>query len=133
MVRKIWQGKAISGHAKMDNQRDFTMYLCSLEGKTIDVTVENHRTKRSTPQNSYLWGVVYEVIARHTGYSSDQVHDLMRYQFLRVEDGRTPGLYTITSTAKLSKDEFSTYIEEIKLWASEFLSVYIPSPDEVEV
>ena len=56
----------------------------------------------------------------------------MRYQFLRQEDGRIPGMYTITSTAKLTKDEFSEYIESIKQWASEFLSVYIPSPDEVE-
>ena len=132
-MRQIWQGKAEHGHIKYDSQRDFNLYICSLEGKALDVTVEKHRIKRSTPQNSYLWGVVYEVIARHTGYTGDQVHDLMRYKFLRVEDGRTPGMYTITSTAVLTKDEFSEYVDQIKQFAAEFLGCYVPEAGEVEI
>jgi hypothetical protein len=57
----------------------------------------------------------------------------MRYKFLRVEDGRTTGLYKIQSTTKLTKDEFSEYVESIKQWASEFLHCYIPEAGEVEV
>ena len=132
-MRQIWQGKVEHGALKLDNRREFTMFLCSLEGKAVDVTVEKHKTTRSTQQNAYLNGVVYKLIGDELGYSRDQVHDLMRYKFLKLEDGRTPGMFTIMSTAKLTKDEFSTYIEEIKVWASEFLSIYIPSPDEIEV
>ena len=131
-MRQIWQGKVSQGALKLDNRREFTMFLCSLEGKTVDVTVEKHKTTRSTPQNRLLWGVVYEVIARHLGYSTEEIHDLMRYKFLRVEDGRVPGMYKITSTTKLSKNEFSEYIEEISRWSSEFLGCYIPINGEVE-
>jgi hypothetical protein len=132
-MRQIWQGKVEHGALKLDNRREFTLFLCSLEGKAVDVTVEKHKTTRSTQQNKYLWGVVYEIPARHLGYSAEAIHDLMRYKFLRVEDGRTPGLYTITSTTKLTKDEFSEYIENMKQFWSEFQGLYIPEANEVEV
>jgi hypothetical protein len=133
MITPVFHGKIEHGKLKLEQRREFDLYCCRLEGKAVDLVLEKHKTTRSNQQSRYLNGVVYKIIADELGYSRDQVHDLLRYKFLRKEDGRTPGLYTITSTAKLSKDEFSEYIEEIKKFSMEFLNCYIPSPDEVEV
>jgi NinB protein len=132
MIKPLFHGTVKAGKLHIEHRKDFDFYLCSLEGKAVDLTVEKKRVKRSDQQNRYLWGVVYEVIARQCGYTTEQIHDLLRYKFLKVEDGRTPGMYTITSTTKLTKDEFSEYIEQIRAWASEFLGCYIPEAGEVE-
>ena len=69
-MRQIWQGKVEHGALKLDNRREFTLFLCSLEGKAVDVTVEKHKTIRSTQQNRYLHGVVYKVIGMQCGYTT---------------------------------------------------------------
>lgn len=51
------------------------------EGIGIDVTIEKHKTKRTNPQNNWLWGVAWTLIAefiyKTTGkkFSLQEIHD----------------------------------------------------------
>lgn len=103
------------------------------EGKKVRVTVERYRNRRSDPQNKYYWSVVVPAIGEVIGEDDKEaVHDFLKnelnYEIVAIGDKeiRVP-----KSTAKLNTMEFKQYLERVQRWASEFLSLYIPGPDEV--
>ena len=104
------------------------------QGEIIDVTFKKHRKARSNQQNKYLWGVVYELIAKEIGEHPETVHELMKYKFLRTtKEVNGEELTYCESTADLSTDDFGQYIEKIKDWALHFLNITIPEPNQVEL
>jgi len=96
-----------------------------LDGRQVTLTITKRVPRRSLPQNSYLWGIVYKVIADYSGYSQEEVHDSMRSMFLTDRSGDMP---IIKSTTELSTEEFAAYVESIQRWAAEFAQLYIPDP-----
>ena len=86
------------------------------------------RKTRSTSQNSYYWGVLVKHISEETGYSEDETHAKLAYKFLLIKDSKTP---YVKSTTKLSTTEFEEYNEKIRQWASSFLSLSLPLPNEI--
>lgn len=106
-------------------------HLLKFKGKTVQVTAENLRKVRSTEQNAYYWGVVVRMIADHCGYRTAEevqgVHEELRRKFLT---GHGP-LSVTPSTASLSTEEFSEYVEAVRRWAADELGIYIPDPNEV--
>jgi len=99
------------------------------EGKRINVIIQSERKTRSNDQNRYLWGVVYDFISAETGHDNEEIHEIMRHQFLmtHTDIGDYP-----KSTTKLSTVEFMEYIEKIRVWAGEYLGIRIPLPHEVD-
>jgi hypothetical protein len=63
------------------------------------------------------------------GYTKDEIHDALRKEFLSKIDPAT-GLTKIKSTTDLSTIEFNEYYAAIQRWASEFLNIYLPDPNE---
>jgi hypothetical protein len=126
----IFSGTIKSCRLALDDPRRFGMYLAGLEGKRIELTVRKFRKSRSNNQNSYLWGVVYKLISEYTGDDDESTHEMCKAMFLAVKRPNLPDTYR--STAGLSTVEFEEYVAKIQKWASEFLFVYIPSPNEVE-
>lgn len=103
---------------------------CPLCGHIIDKPI------RSTQQNRWLWGVCYKMIAEHTGYSADEIHELMKHRFLRhfIDIETRNGieqLETVKSTTQLNTIEFNSYTTQIQQWASIELGISIPDPNEV--
>ncbi len=131
-MNKIWCGQIDFGHIKIDNIDDFNLYLKTLEGKRVDVIIRKYRKNRTENANRYLWGVVYKLIADELGYSTDEIHALLKGMFLKKAVFIKQKRYdVIRSTANLTTDEFSEYIESCKRFASQELSVMIPDPNEV--
>jgi hypothetical protein len=130
MVAKRHAGYVTGGKFKPDDAASFTKVFYGHEGKRVTVTVERERKHRSNNQNAYMWGVVYNLIAEHTGYTHDEVHDAMRWLFLRVRRDGLPD--TTKSTASLSTTEMEIYLKSIRRWAAVELSVYIPLPNECD-
>jgi hypothetical protein len=128
MIVKRHPGSVSGGKFRPDDVTTFRKAFYGHEGKRDIVTVERERKHRSTNQNAYMWGMVYALIAEHTGYTPDEVHDAMRWQFLRVRRDGLPD--TVKSTARLSTVEMEQYLESIRRWAAVDLSVYIPLPNE---
>lgn len=124
-----FRGTVKRGKIQLEDKRAYMVWLGTLEGKEIELSVYKRRKRRSKNQNSYLFGVVYAVVSETTGFTVDEVHDAMKMLFLRVHRDGLPD--TVRSTTGLTTEEFSEYIENIKRWASEKLFCYIPDAGEV--
>ena len=99
-------------------------------GKPMRLRIDSPK-RRSTDQNSYYWGVVLKLLADHTGYNVDEMHEICKYNFLGIDNKELAGenIPIINSTRTLSTSDFMGYIEEIKQWATT-LGVVIPDPNE---
>lgn len=117
-----------------EGQLRFSVLSRFKEGETIDAIFKKHRKSRSNQQNRYLWGVVYEMIAKEIGEHPEKVHELMKYKFLReTKEVNGEEMIYLESTADLSTDDFGQYIDKIKDWALHFLNITIPEPNQVDL
>lgn len=98
-------------------------------GKPLGVMVAEHKSKRSGQQNRFYWGATLKTIAECAWvdgkqYSENAWHEHLAGKFIGYEDmpggGKTP-----ISTASLSVDEFSLYLERVMHYAASELSVVI--------
>ena len=110
------------------------------------VRIEPEEKKRTQRQNKYLWGVVYKyLVDNDPGYFGNEeterllkgrgiamneiVHEFCKAQFLPPLELSIGGGMKITkSTAKLNRQEFNDYVENIRRWAAQELQVFIPDP-----
>ena len=87
---------------------------------------------RSNQQNRYYHSVVVRMIADEVGYTSDdECHEDLKRKFnpkVSQIDGETYG----GSTKELDTKSFEDYLEMIRAWASFFLCLSIPTPNEVD-
>jgi hypothetical protein len=109
-------------------------------GEALTVTIESFKARRSAKANAYLWSTVYRYIAEHTGEKPEDIHDAMCEKFLPNERKRVEFYNKLTGEAlqietdgrrssKLSGGPFYDFVEEVRLWAREFLQVETPDPD----
>jgi hypothetical protein len=102
------------------------------------VTYEIYRDPRTRSQNNLYWKWLDEMAnfysTREQGFSKDDMHDLMRYQFLGCEDkviGNTVISDQLKSTSSLKKDEMSQYMHKIEQWnVDKGLYLTIPAENE---
>lgn len=114
--------------------------------KSIKITVERNRVKRSQPQNAYYWSVVLPYVRdgfidvgnvlQRNGESIMLVHELMKEKFIgngkEIADKHGQVHKLKSTTTALTKDEFSEYIDNIKQWSAEYLNISIPDPGQDE-
>ena len=111
------------------NQAHLDKCFRSFEGKGVTVKITKRQQPRTTPQNSYLWGVVYRELSDRTGYSPDELHYEVE-QLLRLRTrADESGVRRVVPTSQMTVDELSDYIEAVKLWAWHTLQVHIPEPE----
>ena len=106
-------------------------------GVVLELTLQRRRATRSIQANRYYWGVVLHHIADHTGYTPDELHDVMKQMFLPKRlaltdgNGEVKGEFVVGGSSRsLNVNEFYDYVEQIRRWAAETLDLNIPSPDE---
>lgn len=115
-------------------------YLQTLAGEVVDVTVKPHKDQRSQKANAYLWGHVYEEMSTHTGHSPEDIHDAMCERFLPNERKRVEFFNRLTGesltvetdsrrSSKLTGGPFYDFVENVRQFAREFLSVETQDPD----
>lgn len=129
-IRKLHNGTVKNGKFIPDDRADFVHDFYRHEGKRITVTIERYKKKRSDNQNRYMWGVVYKLISVHTGYTPEEVNEAMKWKFLRIHKDNLPD--TVKSSKFTNSAEFEEYMENIRRWASVYLGLYIPLPNECE-
>ncbi len=80
-----------------------------------------------------MWGVVYQLLSDHLGYTVDEIHELLKIMFLSrwllIKDKKHR---TTQSTTELSTSEMGEYLYKIRRWASLDLGMNIPEPNEVD-
>jgi hypothetical protein len=138
-MKITFNGKIKDGKMTIINRKSFDDYINSLPDKDVLITIEKKIKKRSNHQNAYYYGVVLKIVRQgliDQGFDNfrndESVHELLKYRFLKVDESNPDGLFVerIKSTTELSTSQFMDYIAEIQRWASEFLNVYIPEPNE---
>lgn len=109
-----------------------TAFFCH-EGKAVELQVKRYKKARSLNQNAYYHGVIVPMIGNAIGEDDfEEVHAMLKsefnYEILVIGDAE---IKKPLSTAKLSTSDFETYLEKVRCWAAQFLSLYLPLPNEV--
>lgn len=102
-------------------------FLRQFEGKKVAVEITEKKSTRSQQQNSYYW-VYLQVIARETGHSTDDLHELFKGKFLSkgIKEIFGEKVRSKVSTTNLSVGRFVEYLMEIEELTS------IPLPDTTD-
>jgi hypothetical protein len=108
-----------------------TDYISTLKDGDYYLIVKRKTKGRSSRQNKYYWGIVVPMIAKEVGYDFNiEVHEALKFMFLKQTKN---GLTSLRSTSDLKTTEFEDYTSQCRKWASEFLNLYIPLPNEVDI
>lgn len=101
----------------------------------LSIIIERQHATRSIAQNRMYFGVYCAVLSEHTGYSKEEVHEVLKAKFLPKklaladEHGEVKEEFIVgTTTTRLTKIQFGEYLEKIQQWAAEELGVVIPDP-----
>lgn len=126
-----------NGVLHIQNRKRLEEWASQYPGKQVLIKIERRGVKRSTQQNRYLWGIVYEEVRLgflNIGYemTAEEVHYFLKERFnsVTVENKEGVIIEMPGSTTQLTKTQFSEYIEKIARFAAEYLSVKIPAPNE---
>lgn len=101
--------------------------------------VDRMRKNKSNPQLGYLFAVIYPLVLQHlndAGWeftSVEQVDIKLKVMFAGQDiiNRNTGEIETIPALKRdMTTTEFSTYVNAIRDWCSEYLNAYIPEPGE---
>ena len=130
MLIRNHPGKVNRGKFIPSDPKEFSKAFLHHEGKPVVVSVKRKTRDRSNQQNRYYWGVVIKILGDHFGYTDLEMHEALKFEFLRVEEQGKP--ITCKSTSQLSTVEFEQYLENVKRWAVQEYHTYIPDPGVIE-
>lgn len=117
-----------NGHLELANKDWFLDGVKRFQGDVL-ITIEPDKASRTTQQNRYYFGVIVKILADELGYSVDEMHEALKWKFLKIHENELP---TVRSTTDLSTAEFSDYCEKIKQFAAFELSVVLPDPGQAD-
>ncbi len=120
------------GILKIRDRNGFDKYLKQFAEKDVTIDIKRKKSKRSDCQNRFFHSWV-GLLAEHLGYSSDEMKDILKYKFLRIEEldemtGET--FIYCKNTSRLNKSEFSDFCTEIQNWCEEMFKIKLPLPGE---
>ena len=84
---------------------------------------------RTLPQNNLYWGVYIRIIADHLGYFPDELHEEFKLMFNAQDSKLIPGEKVGATTTRMTRKEFTQYLEKIKIWANTTHGIELPDPD----
>jgi hypothetical protein len=127
MPEIVTTGFVRRGRLEMRNRKTVTAQLRRMKDCEVVITIEPRKAARSQLQNRYYWGVVVDLISQHTGYSPEELHELLKAKFLPKKLSVCNGIGEIQGEFVIGGS--TTKLNTIKQWAAESLDVVIPDPD----
>lgn len=120
------------------NTKLFREELDKLNNGRYSITVDKYRKNKSNPQLGYLFAGVYPLVLKalnDAGWEFTSIEEVDEYcksmfsskEIINRHSGEImdiPGLKRNMTTTELS-----TYINAIRDWCAEYLSVYVPEPE----
>lgn len=132
-MKVVWPGRVTGGTLEIDNRADFANAIrAEFEGHdcSLNITVSSAGRTRTNRQNAYLWAIPYKLLADHTGYSAEEIHEICKRKFLgRHYEVAGEGIDATATTTKLTTIEFEGYADAIRKWGAT-LGLNIPEPNE---
>lgn len=119
-----------NGNIKIQDREKRLKFVMNLPDGDYVETIKKERKPRSNQQNRYMHGVIFKMIADEIGDSVKEVKLAMKIKFLKYET--IGGLEAIRDTSDLSTVELEDFNEKVRRWASSFLNLYIPLPNEAD-
>ena len=104
----------------------------------VEIIIRPHKKTKSDPMRKYYFGVVAKMIGNELGYTKDEIHEVLKAKFLSRNITIQGEIMQIPRSvfgggSKMSVEEKAEFIEQVRRWAAEYLGLYIPDPNEVEV
>jgi len=138
--------KIIGGKVMADEPKQLATCIKSHEGRRVTISVgeekKMHRP-RSLEQNAYYHGVCVKILADELGYTPSEMHEALKFEFLRYQrhvkmekviGGRVKKidklLWCSRSTTDLSTKEFEDFLGRVRVFSSVDLGIFIPLPNE---
>jgi hypothetical protein len=93
----------------------------------IQVEVGPVREQRSVSQNSRLWAL-HSLASRETGYTPDELHELMLCKFFGTKDVELGGVKRTVPAKRSStreKQEFRDFLEAVETFYASELGVWL--------
>lgn len=138
MKAGTFEAQVQDGAIAFVNEENLLEYLASIGTINVDVVIKPHQSARSDKQNRYYFGVVVKTLADHTGFTKDEMHEVLKHKFLRYW-GTVQGVGDYVeeveftkSTTDLTTAEMEDYLRVVREWASASLGCYIEEPRENE-
>ena len=104
--------------------------LSSLPSGEFDLVIKKAASKRSDNQNR-LYRVWVRIIAGDCGYSEPEMHDALRYKFLRrTAEINHEEVVIIPSTTELTIRQMEDYMTQIEVLAIE-MGITLPHPEDL--
>jgi len=132
----IWKIEVKDGKSQMaeDEFSRYQKWLLSHQGQ-YEFIIKKKFKKRGLKMNAYYWGVVVPLIASEIGEDENVTHALLKTKFLSKEmviagKGGWDKVTIAGRTSKLDTHQFSIYLEKVIVWASSWLGLVIPDPDQ---
>jgi len=137
MEEIVTTAQLVKGRIKIRHWNRVASELAAMRDCELRVSMTRARATRSQLQNRWYWGCVVGLVAEHTGYTPDEIHEIYKAKFipkrlaLANHNGHILSEFVIGgTTTRLDTLEFSEYCTRIQEWAAEALGVVIPDPDE---
>jgi hypothetical protein len=137
MTEIVTTALLVKGRMRIRNWNRVASELRKMRDGELRVEIRRARATRSLSQNAWYWGCVVGLVAEHTGYTPDEIHEIYKAKFIPKKlafadgNGEVLGEFVIGgTTTRLNTLEFSEYCEAIREWASDTLGVVIPDPSE---
>lgn len=117
--------------ANKETKADALNYIWGLtkaDGIKI-VSIKDYKPNRSQNQNRLYWAIMKDV-ARETGHSTDELHELFKHKFLGHKESLVMGekLDWVPSTTQLTTIEMTEYVERIVAFlAQSGITIALPS------
>jgi hypothetical protein len=101
--------------------------------KQWSVEVKEWKPQRTPTQNATMWAW-YTIIGNHLGYTKNEMHDILREEFLPVRcvefKGREVHLLTSTSGKDWTVEKEAAYLSQIERFAATELGIILPRRDD---
>ena len=116
------------GNLILNNKRRFKDNLTEFEGKEVEIRIRERKNKRTNEQNSLYWKWI-QIISKSTGYSIEEMHELIKYKFLKRTTIKKNGVEEVKlkSTTTLTVKEFTEFMNEIYFWSNNSLNISLPT------
>lgn len=103
-----------------------------LDGE-VEIIIRPHSQSVSDRQRGYYRGVVLKILAEHTGYTQDEVHEFLKRKFATESQvevrGETYNVHVFTTGTEGETAVTAKFITNVIQWAARDLGVVIPEPD----
>lgn len=128
------------GMLRASDRDAWLAHVATFAGKPVEFWIKERQETRSVRANAYLWGVVYKAISDDTGQEPEAIHEAMKQRFLTQTDvvlinaktGEMEEHRVVGSSSKLKVHDFYQFVENVRLFAAEWLGLRIPEPNEYE-